>query len=107
MPVTLDDAVAFITGGGLVALLTTWFKRKKMKADGRSAEIRGELQIVDSAIELTKTLNQEIAALHQRLNSLEAVKADINAEIRDLRSENLELRRQLQSALANNKGGEI
>ena len=96
MPVTLNDLAAFATGGSLAALVTVLFRRKKMRAEGRSEEIRGELQIVESAVALTQTLNEEIRTLHDRLEVQENARVRLAEEIRSLRVDNLKLQDRLR-----------
>ena len=81
-------AAALFSGGGLATILASIANRRKNNAVGRSVEIKGELQIVDSAVALVTTMREDIGRLNARLEQVEARNQRLDARIEGLENEN-------------------
>ena len=83
----INIAAAVLGGGSLAALLQTWLNRKRPRAEVRSLEVKGELQIVDAATEMVSVLREEV-------KRLSAKQLEQQKQIDGLRQENATLREQ-------------
>lgn len=72
---------SLIGGGGIAGVIGVWLSRKKKHAEGRSIEIKGELQIVDSALKVAETLREDLIRLTARVSELETRNDTLQAEI--------------------------
>lgn len=79
-------------GGGVAAVaLTLVAKRRLFRAQGRSVEVRGELQIVDAAKGIMDELRTE---LHRQADSHRAEIDRITARLTRIEAENVGLERE-------------
>lgn len=115
-----DIAIAIISGvlsgGGLSGILHVVSRRRLTAAQGRSLEVRGELQLVGGAMDMVEQLRtevrrqaqghrDEIEKLKERLSRLEQENEALEAENQQLRARCTSLEekiRALQAAQAAN-----
>lgn len=96
-------AAALLSGGGLATILAYVANRRKNNAVGRSVEIKGELQIVDSAVALVTTMREDIQRLSTRLEQLELRNQRLDERVRDLTQTNSSLSEQVAHLTAQNR----
>lgn len=95
-------AAALLSGGGLATILAYVANRRKNNAVGRSVEIKGELQIVDSAVALVTTMREDIQRLSARLEQLELRNQRLDARIEGLENENQTLEERVRDLTQTN-----
>lgn len=93
---------SLLGGGGLTALLAYFANRRKNNAVGRSVEIKGELQIVDSAVALVQTMRSDIDRLNTRLEQVETRNQRLDARIEGLENENRSLEAKVRELTVTN-----
>lgn len=93
---------SLLGGGGLATLLAFLANRRKNNADGRAVEIKGELQIVDSAVALVQTMQSDIDRLNRRLEQVEARNQKLDARIEGLENENQALEKRVHELTRTN-----
>lgn len=87
-----------LVGGGAITAFFGWLSnRRKNAANGRSVEIRGELQIVDSAITLVATLREDLTRLSARVEQVENRNRKLEGKIESLENENAALEQKVSS----------
>lgn len=95
--------VGSLAGGGALTAFFAWLSnRRKNSASGRSVEIRGELQIVDSAITLVTTLREDLARLSARVETVENRNRKLEGKIESLENENAALEQKVLSLTRQN-----
>ena len=95
-------AAALFSGGGLATILAFIANRRKNNAVGRSVEIKGELQIVDSAVALVTTMRDDIRRLNARLEQVETRNQRLDARIESLENENRTLEERVRDLTQTN-----
>lgn len=63
--------LAFVTGGGLVTLLSTFFTRKRTDGEARLANANADNLIIGSALEFVNTLKGEVLDLRKSIDMFE------------------------------------
>lgn len=102
--------VAAVLGSGTLAtIVTSIVSRKKTRAQGRSLEVHGELQIVDSAVKVVESLRidfdrlrEEVDAVKRENLMLRAEVTELTREVHLLQMENQQLRRRCEVLEAEN-----
>jgi predicted RNase H-like nuclease (RuvC/YqgF family) len=90
--------VGSILGGGTITAFFGWLSnRRNNAATGRSVEIKGELQIVDSAITLVATLREDLKRLSERIEHVENRNRNLESTIEGLENENVALEKKVLS----------
>lgn len=92
-----------IGGGGLAGLVSALISKRKVKAESRNLEIKGELAIVGAANELVTMLKEEVSRLQERMThneeSIRALREEnhrLRHEVSELKAENFRLRERLK-----------
>ena len=87
---------AALSGGTITAAVTAILLRRKHAAEGREIEVKGELQIVDGAVDVVKLLREGLELQHVELTSqirkLEKENKSLKDRCRALENENELLR---------------
>lgn len=99
------SVLAIILGSApLSALIIHFLNRKKTNAESRSVEVKGELEIVNSAIILNQEFRKELTLLKDELNNLknkyddlEKENQNLNKKYIELLEENADLRNKIES----------
>jgi predicted RNase H-like nuclease (RuvC/YqgF family) len=91
-PETVKIIIALVSGGGLAGVLTAWFTKRKLSAEGRNLEVRGELQIVEAAQGLIGTSQDMLVALRADVDRLLKRIRELETGMTSLGDENRKLR---------------
>ena len=83
---------AALSGGTITAAVTAILLRRKHAAEGREIEVKGELQIVDGAVDVVKLLREELDRITERVEGLELQNVELTSQIRKLEKENKSLK---------------
>lgn len=94
------ESLALLASGGLAtSLVQAWVNARKLRAEadkerkeGRSVEIRGELQIVEVATNLAQELRSDISRLRADVDTLIERNRQLQTEVDELLRENTALR---------------
>ena len=84
-------ALAIIGGGGVTGVLTALLTKRKHSAEGRSLEVKGELQIVSAATEVVEMLKEDLKDIRKRLDELERENRELKKKVGVLKIENKRL----------------